>query len=78
MVIICWLARFVFTKLPYPIGLFVPKVGPVVANDAYVSPQVRENFQRDEYHSPRTVWGERSTCFSQYEAVLVAASQGLI
>jgi hypothetical protein len=42
---------------PYPIGLFIPSVGPVVANDAYASSEGWENFQRDEYHSPRTVWG---------------------
>ncbi len=42
---------------PYPNGLFIPKVGPLAANDAYASSEVWENFQRDEYHSPRTVWG---------------------
>lgn len=42
---------------PFPIGLFLEGVGPVVANDAYASSQVGENFQRDPYHSPRTVWG---------------------
>lgn len=43
--------------LPYPVGLFLDGVGPVVANDAYASPEVWENFERDLYHSPRVVWG---------------------
>jgi hypothetical protein len=42
---------------PYPVGLFVDKLGPVVANDAYASPAVWEAFRRDTYHSPRVVWG---------------------
>ncbi|HEX9655260.1 MAG TPA: hypothetical protein VGA99_16270, partial [bacterium] len=42
---------------PYPIGLFLEGVGPVVANDVYAPSQVWESFQRDLYHSPRTVWG---------------------
>jgi hypothetical protein len=46
----------VFTR-PYPIGLFVEKLGPVVANDAYASPQIWEAFRKDAYHSPRVVWG---------------------
>jgi hypothetical protein len=46
----------VFTR-PYPIGLFVEKLGPVVANDAYATPQIWEAFRKDPYHSPRVVWG---------------------
>jgi hypothetical protein len=42
---------------PYPFGLFVPKLGPVVANDAYATPRIWEAFRRDQYHSPRVVWG---------------------
>jgi hypothetical protein len=42
---------------PYPAGLFVGGLGPVVANDAYASPAVWEAFRRDTYHSPRVVWG---------------------
>lgn len=42
---------------PYPVGLFVDGLGPVVANDAYASPVVWEAFRRDTYHSPRVVWG---------------------
>jgi hypothetical protein len=43
--------------LPYPVGLFVEGVGPLVSNDAYASEAVWENFERDQYHSPRVVWG---------------------
>jgi hypothetical protein len=42
---------------PYPVGLFVARLGPVVANDAYASPAVWEAFRKDTYHSPRVVWG---------------------
>jgi len=42
---------------PYPVGLFVERLGPVVANDAYASPAVWEAFRKDQYHSPRVVWG---------------------
>ncbi len=41
----------------YPVGVFVDRLGPVVANDAYASPSVWEAFRRDTYHSPRVVWG---------------------
>ncbi|MGH7504348.1 MAG: hypothetical protein ACRELX_01800, partial [Longimicrobiales bacterium] len=43
--------------LPYPIGLFVERLGPLVANDAYATPEVWAGFERDDYHSPRVVWG---------------------
>ncbi len=42
---------------PYPVGLFVTGLGPLVANDAYASPAVWERFESDAYHSPRVVWG---------------------
>jgi len=42
---------------PYPVGLFVDRLGPLVANDAYASPGVWEAFRKDTYHSPRVVWG---------------------
>ncbi|HEY8165344.1 MAG TPA: hypothetical protein VIF83_07295, partial [Gemmatimonadaceae bacterium] len=45
-----------FTR-PYPVGLFVDRLGMLVANDAYASPTVWEAFRRDTYHSPRVVWG---------------------
>jgi len=41
----------------YPVGVFVDRLGPVVANDAYASPAVWEAFRKDTYHSPRVVWG---------------------
>jgi hypothetical protein len=42
---------------PYPAGLFVDRLGPVVANDAYAPRRVWEAFAKDAYHSPRVVWG---------------------
>jgi hypothetical protein len=42
---------------PYPAGLFVDRLGPLVANDAYSTPDVWSTFERDQYHSPRVVWG---------------------
>ena len=38
-------------------GLFIDRLGPVVANDAYASRSVWEAFKQDTYHSPRVVWG---------------------
>jgi hypothetical protein len=42
---------------PYPVGLFVDGLGPLVANDAYASEGVWERFRKDTYHGPRVVWG---------------------
>jgi hypothetical protein len=42
---------------PYPIGLFIEGLGPVVVNDAYASPAVQQRFREDLYHSPRVAWG---------------------
>ena len=42
---------------PYPVGLFVEGLGPLVVNDAYASPTVQQHFREDLYHSPRVVWG---------------------
>jgi len=42
---------------PYPVGLFVEGLGPLVTNDAYASPAIWERFQNDQYHGPRVVWG---------------------
>jgi hypothetical protein len=41
----------------YPAGLFVDRLGPLVANDVYATPDVWSTFERDQYHSPRVVWG---------------------
>jgi hypothetical protein len=42
---------------PYPVGLLIDRLGPVVANDAYTTPAIWEAFRQDTYHSPRVVWG---------------------
>jgi hypothetical protein len=42
---------------PYPVGLFVEGLGPLVVNDAYASPTVQQRFRDDPYQSPRVVWG---------------------
>ncbi len=42
---------------PYPVGLLVEGLGPLVVNDAYASPAVQRRFRDDAYHSPRVVWG---------------------
>jgi hypothetical protein len=42
---------------PYPVGLLVEGLGPLVANDTYAPPRVWERFQKDQYHGPRVVWG---------------------
>ena len=42
---------------PYPVGLFVERLGPVAANDAYASRRVWDTFAKDAYHSPKVVWG---------------------
>lgn len=48
---------------PYPVGLFVDGVGPVVANDAYAPPGIWPQFERDQYHGPRVVWGREVNLF---------------
>jgi hypothetical protein len=48
---------------PYPVGLLVAGVGPVVANDAYAPAAVWPNFERDRYHGPRVVWGREVNLF---------------
>ena len=48
---------------PYPVGLLVTEVGPVVANDSYAPPPVWETFVRDPYHGPRVVWGREVNLF---------------
>jgi hypothetical protein len=49
--------------LPYPAGLFIDGVGLAVANDAYAPPAVWQMFERDQYHSPRVVWGREVNTF---------------
>jgi hypothetical protein len=48
---------------PYPVGLLVAGVGPVVANDAYAPAAVWPNFERDRSHGPRVVWGREVNLF---------------
>jgi hypothetical protein len=48
---------------PYPVGLLVEDVGPVVANDAYAWPSIWRDFERDRYHGPRVVWGRENNLF---------------
>lgn len=43
--------------VPYPRGLFVPGLGPLVANDAFANAEIQQAFRADQYHSPRVVWG---------------------
>ena len=38
-------------------------VGPVVANDAYATPDIWRDFERDSYHGPRVVWGREVNLF---------------
>ncbi|MEO8561349.1 MAG: hypothetical protein ABI601_04690 [bacterium] len=47
----------------YPVGLLVDGVGPVVASDAFASPSVWSDFERDRYHGPRVVWGRENNLF---------------
>ncbi len=49
--------------LPYPMGLFIDNVGPVVANDAYAPASIWPQFERDQYHGPRVVWGREVNLF---------------
>jgi hypothetical protein len=51
------LAELETLLLPYPLGLFVPELGPLVANDVYAGARVQARFRDDLYHSPRVVWG---------------------
>ena len=47
----------------YPVGLFVERLGPLAANDAYASPEVWKAFDNDRYHAPRVVWGREANLF---------------
>jgi hypothetical protein len=48
---------------PYPAGLFVDRIGPVVSNDAYATPAIWDTFVKDPYHGPRVVWGREVNLF---------------
>jgi hypothetical protein len=47
----------------YPVGLFIDRVGPVVANDAYAPASVWRALEADTYHGPRVVWGREVNLF---------------
>jgi hypothetical protein len=59
---------------PYPVGLFIERVGPVVANDADAPPAVWHEFERDLYHGPRVVWGREVNLFLLGVAGQIAAT----
>jgi hypothetical protein len=59
---------------PYPVGLFIAGVGPVVSNDAYAAPAVQAAFEADSYHSPRTIWGREANLLLLGLAGLVAGA----
>jgi hypothetical protein len=58
----------------YPTGLFVDSLGPLVANDAYATPEVWDAFRDDTYHSPRVVWGREVNLFLLGLARQIAAA----
>ncbi len=60
---------------PYPAGLFVDRIGPVVANDAYTTPGVWDAFVKDPYHGPRVVWGREVNLFLLGVANRIAVEQ---
>ncbi len=57
----------------YPVGLFIDSVGPVVANDAFATPDVWSAFERDRYHGPRVAWGREVNLFLLGAAAHAAA-----
>ena len=59
---------------PYPWGLFVDGLGPLVVNDAYAPRAVWESFRRDPYHSPTVVWGRDVNMLLAGIAQQIAAS----
>jgi hypothetical protein len=60
----------------YPVGLFIDRVGPVAANDAYAPPSVWQAFVRDHYHGPRVVWGREVNLFLAGVASAIASAPG--
>ena len=65
-----WRDVLLFTR-PYPVGLLIDGVGPVVANDAYATAPVWEAFERDRYHGPRVIWGREVNLFALGVARLI-------
>ena len=60
----------------YPVGLFIDRVGPVVANDAFAPPAVWRAFERDPYHGPRVAWGREVNLFLLGVANRIEAARG--
>lgn len=60
----------------YPVGLFIDRVGPVVANDAFAPPAVWRAFERDPYHGPRVAWGREVNLFLLGVASRIEAARG--
>jgi hypothetical protein len=58
----------------YPVGLFIDRLGPVVANDAYATAAIWENWRRDLYHSPKVVWGREVNVIALGLARQIAAA----
>ena len=60
--------------LPFPAGLFVAGLGPLVSNDGYASREIWGRFQKDSYHGPRVVWGREVNLFFLGVANQIAAA----
>lgn len=69
-----WRDVLLFAR-PYPVGLYIEGVGPVVANDAYAAPPVWQAFERDRYHGPRVIWGREVNLFALGVARLIAEAE---
>jgi hypothetical protein len=50
--------------IPYPVGVFVENLGSLCANDTHAPPEIWKNFEKDQYHSPRVVWGREENLFT--------------
>jgi hypothetical protein len=70
-----WRDVLLFTR-PYPVGLMIQNVGPVVANDSYSSAAVWQAFERDRYHGPRVIWGREVNLYALGIARMIRESQG--
>ncbi len=65
-----------FTR-PYPVGLLVHGVGPVVASDGFASPNIWADFERDRYHGPKVVWGRENNLFLIGAMNRIASARGI-
>jgi hypothetical protein len=69
-----WRDVLLFAR-PYPVGLWIEGVGPVVANDAYAGLPVWQAFERDRYHGPRVIWGREVNLFALGVARLIGEAE---